>query len=58
MVVLLVFVAIMMFVGNIDYGFEEDALVIEADFWGDMSINYDEIVEEISRDMKRLGLKR
>ena len=43
LVVLLVFVAIMMFVGNIDYVFEKDALVIEADFWGDMTINYNEI---------------
>ena len=42
-VVLLAFVAILMFVGNIDYVFEKDALVIEADFWGDMTINYGEI---------------
>lgn len=43
LVVLFAFVAVLMFVGNIDYVFEKDALVIEADFWGDMTINYDEI---------------
>jgi len=51
-VVLLAFVAILMFVGNIDYVFEKDALVIEADFWGDMTINYDEIenIEYLEED--------
>lgn len=43
LVVLFAFVAILMFVGNIDYVFEKEALVIEADFWGDMTINYGEI---------------
>ena len=52
LVVLLAFVAILMFVGNIDYVFEKDALVIEADFWGDMTINYDEIenIEYLEED--------
>ena len=47
-------VAVLMFVGNIEYIFEEDALVIEADFWGDMSIDYDEIesVEYLENDVK------
>ena len=52
LVVLFAFVAVLMFVGNIDYVFEKDALVIEADFWGDMTINYDEIedIEYLEND--------
>lgn len=52
MVIILAVVAIMMFVGNIEYVFEKDALRIEADFWEDMTIPYDEIeaVEYLEED--------
>lgn len=36
-------VAILMFAGNIDFICEEERIVIKADFYGDMAIDYDEI---------------
>jgi len=54
LLIILALVAVMMFVGNIDYVFEEDALLIEADFWGDMRIEYDEIeaMEYLENDVR------
>lgn len=53
-IILFAFVAVMMFVGDIDFSCEEEALIIEADFWGDMTIDYDEIesVEYLEKDVK------
>ena len=39
----LIFVAIMMFTGNIEYTFREDSLTIEADYWEDRTVSYDKI---------------
>ena len=52
--VVFVFVFVLMFVGNIEYVFEEEALTIKADFWGDMTIDYDEIeaIEYLENDVK------
>lgn len=45
LIAIFAFVFVLMFVGNVEYSFEENALVIEADFWADMTISYDEIEE-------------
>lgn len=38
-----IFVGIMMFTGNIEFQCGKDALVIEADYWEDMTVSYDRI---------------
>lgn len=50
--VIFALVGVLMFAGNIEYVFEEEAFVIEADFWSDMTIKYDEIesVEYLESD--------
>lgn len=59
LMVIFALVGVLMFVGNIEYTFEEEALLIEADFWSDMTINYDEIesVEYLESDVagSRIG---
>ena len=53
LVVLLAFVAVMMFTGDIEFTCEKEALVIEADYWGDMTVAYDSIksVEYLENDV-------
>lgn len=59
LIVILAFVAVMMFTGDIEFTCEEDALVIEADYWADMTIKYDDIqsVKYLENDIKgsRIG---
>ena len=59
LIVIFALVGVLMFLGNIEYVFEEEVLVIEADFWSDMTINYDEIesVEYLEDDVSgsRIG---
>lgn len=43
LIVLLAFVAVMMFTGDIEFTCGEESLVIKADYWGDMTIAYDDI---------------
>lgn len=54
LIAILAFVAVMMFTGDIEFTCEEDALVIEADYWGDMTIEYDDIesIEYLQKDHK------
>ena len=45
---------VMMFVGDIEYTFSETSLNIEADFWSDMEIDYEDIksIEYLEKDAK------
>ena len=53
LIVIFALVAILMFTGNIEFTCEENALNIDADFWKDMTIDYDEIqsVEYLEEDV-------
>ncbi len=52
---ILIFVAVVMFTGEIDYQFQTDQLVIDADFWDDLTVSYDEIDSIEFRDTAPAG---
>ena len=41
--VIAVFVAVMLFTGNLHYRFDSDSFTVEASYWGDLTVKYDAI---------------
>ena len=52
---ILVFVAIVIFVGEIEVSYFEDSFTIQADFWSDLTVEYDEIEAIEYRDSDNVG---
>jgi len=55
--VLLVFVAVVLFTGDLEYSFEEDAMTIRADWYSDLTIKYDTIETVEYRDGNVPGMR-
>ena len=54
---LLIFVGCIMFVGNLNYRFDEESFTVEADFYTDLTIRYDEIDAIEYRDSNIPGIR-
>lgn len=54
---LLIFVGCIMFVGDLTYHFEEESFTVEADFYTDLTIRYDEIDAIEYRDSNIPGIR-
>ena len=54
---ILVFIGMLMFTGNIHYKFEEEAFTIEADFYSDVSVKYENVKSISYRDDLKGGFR-
>ena len=54
---LLIFVGCIMFVGDLNYRFDEESFTVEADFYTDLTIRYDEIDAIEYRDSNIPGIR-
>lgn len=54
---LMVFVLAIMFVGDLEYSFEEEAIMIEADWYSDLTLRYDQIESLEYRDGNVPGIR-
>lgn len=57
LVVLLVFVVVILFTGDLEYSFGEDAMTIRADWYSDLTVKYESVDSIEYRDGKIPGLR-
>ena len=55
--VILIFCGIMMFTGEIDVSYGENAFAIEASYWSDLTVEYDAIESMEYRDHDNRGIR-
>ena len=57
LIVVLVLVAVLMFTGNIGYRFDEDSFTVEADYYQDLTVEYDAVERIEYRDADKAGIR-